>query len=847
MNNTIDKFESLAKIALMIIAAMLPLWFLPLPVSPEFGREVTFIIGIVAALVLWLLSLLTQGQIRYISSPILWMTGITAAAFGASTLFSKVPWMSLTFGDIISEKFSTFLLGILLMITVSSTFRKGHDIRRIVSVLVFATGISALIAFLQMAFGFSLFGIISTYARGNDFNVIGTMNGVALFYTTIFLVTLGLLFSGSAAFIPKIRYGFMAVSALLLINLTMIHFHTAWIVLLGSLILFFGLMLMYMRKSYAPEPRQRGLNPRYVILILLIAFSSVMLATKNPFFGPANLPLEVSPSFSSTIDIAKQVLNQGGRVLLLGSGPATFGLDWALYKDTAINQTQFWNIMFSQGFSWMTTLIATTGILGILSFFLFLIVSIIVFLRHLLTFPHEEHTPIGISLLVGFVATLLIAVLYPASLTFILLFFLLIGLLSTAIAHPEQAYVSLDAQESASRAEDMPFDENDGMSAPIQSDTIQKSRWWNITTRVVHFENSWIIFASSLLAIFFISLGVAAVYVEAGTLRAVLTQQNGVALFNKGDTDGAIAAFEQAISFEDKNPSNYIPLIQARIQKIRDLIQKAASGTNVQQEFQKITSLAIQNAQTAVALNPYNPLMWRLEGSLYELLIPYVPGSESFAFASYRKAMELDPKNPTYDIDLARAGIIATDRLTLTIQQSTAGANRDQMIAVRTQTLQDILTVLKKAVELKPDLADAHFLATQAALRLGNIQEAISSAEKTKLAAPFDVGVAFQLGLLYYQAGEIDKSQIEFERAVAMNNNYSNARYFLGLIYDRKNDKTRAIQQFEEIEKFNPDNQEVKAILTNLRAGKSALEKIVPPATPPEKRNESPVKEEKKK
>ena len=165
------------------------------------------------------------------------------------------------------------------------------------------------------------------------------------------------------------------------------------------------------------------------------------------------------------------------------------------------------------------------------------------------------------------------------------------------------------------------------------------------------------------------------------------------------------------------------------------------------------------------------------------------------------------------------------------------------MISARTQALQQILTVLQKAVELKPDLADAHFLATQTALRLGNLEAAIQSAEKAKLAAPFDIGIAFQLGLLYYQQNDIDKGQIEFERAVALNNNYSNARYFLGLIYDRKGDKNRAIQQFEQIEALNPDNQEVKHILQNLRSDKAALDKIVPPAQPPEKRNETPVKE----
>jgi len=67
------------------------------------------------------------------------------------------------------------------------------------------------------------------------------------------------------------------------------------------------------------------------------------------------------------------------------------------------------------------------------------------------------------------------------------------------------------------------------------------------------------------------------------------------------------------------------------------------------------------------------------------------------------------------------------------------------------------------------------------------------------------------------------------------------------LIYDRKGDKQRAIQQFQQIESLNPDNSEVKHILQNLNAGKPALDGISPPGQAPEKRNQTPVKEGAKK
>ena len=106
-----------------------------------------------------------------------------------------------------------------------------------------------------------------------------------------------------------------------------------------------------------------------------------------------------------------------------------------------------------------------------------------------------------------------------------------------------------------------------------------------------------------------------------------------------------------------------------------------------------------------------------------------------------------------------------------------------------------------------------------------------------------DVGALFQLGFLYYKNSQFNESRQVFERTIELSQNYSNARYFLGLIYDRENDKTKAIEQFSKIAELNPDNNEIKLILKNLTAGKPALFGIAPPAPAPQSRAEAPVAE----
>ena len=62
-------------------------------------------------------------------------------------------------------------------------------------------------------------------------------------------------------------------------------------------------------------------------------------------------------------------------------------------------------------------------------------------------------------------------------------------------------------------------------------------------------------------------------------------------------------------------------------------------------------------------------------------------------------------------------------------------------------------------------------------------------------------------------------------------------------MFDAKNNKAKALEQFSKIAELNPDNEEVKKIIANIEAGKTPLDGIQvsqPPVqeTPPEIQNE---------
>ena len=212
------------------------------------------------------------------------------------------------------------------------------------------------------------------------------------------------------------------------------------------------------------------------------------------------------------------------------------------------------------------------------------------------------------------------------------------------------------------------------------------------------------------------------------------------------------------------------------------------------------------------------------------------------ALSAYDNAAKYDPKNPIYEFNKASVYSAMVDRAQLRLSQS--GVQQQAVDAFTKQiadNLENARVSLVKSLQLKPDYPQANYLLAQVLIRQGNLAGAITQVETVKQLAFNDIGVAFQLGVLYYQAGQFDKAEGEFRRAVSINPSYSNARYFLGLLADRRKDTQEALNQFAEIQKFNPDNSEVQRIIKNLQLGKAALDGISPPAPAPTQRKEPPV------
>ena len=560
-----------------------------------------------------------------------------------------------------------------------------------------------------------------------------------------------------------------------------------YVVIFQSLFAIFGsvtlvfLVYLFSRSFFdLPSPEKPKHSP-FRLSFFILLFSLFLLLAGN-FITKSTLPLNIS-----SLDVRPSLSTTWGivqnvlqREPILGTGPNTFLYSWLTLKPLAVNNTIFWNARFNSGISHFLSTFATTGILGGLAISAFLFLFLLSGLKTIPYTGEEKSRSLLMASLFGSLYLWIFIVTYsPGALIFILAF-IFTGLFISMLA---------------------------------QAERIKRAR-------TLFLENPKVGFVSTLLAIILIIGSISTLYLVFGKYRAARLYADGLEILNTTrDLPSAKEKFVSALSL-DKEDFYARAIAEVNLMELQELVTRQdLSPEDARREFQNALGAAIQNAQAAKKLNPSDPANYFELGRIYESVVPLrVSQADEFALNAYADALKNSPLDPTSQFFSAR-------------------------VKLQTGKMEEARSFLESALKIKADFAPALFMLSQIEVQQGNLKAAIEKTEQTAVLTPNDVGVIFQLGLLYYQDKNFDGAKSAFEKAVLLNTDYSNARYFLGLIYDRKGMKNEAILQFEHIKKFNPDNQEVERILSNLRDGEDALLQISPPAERPERRKSLPIKE----
>ena len=264
----------------------------------------------------------------------------------------------------------------------------------------------------------------------------------------------------------------------------------------------------------------------------------------------------------------------------------------------------------------------------------------------------------------------------------------------------------------------------------------------------------------------------------------------------QGHSEAALALAKKSQGIE-KNSDNLRLSVDAGLARLQQLAQIGDTPTPQQiQDFATQAQQTIPQGQLAIELNPKDYRVYTSLGHVYDFLNSLgVAGGYESAKQMYQSAKKFNPTNPQIPLSIAR-------------------------LEAAKGNLPGVQEALQQALTLKPDYTDAILFVVQLNVAQKDIPNAIRAAAAAVQSAPGIPSIWFELGLLYYSAGDTANAIPPFEEAIKRQSDYANAKYFLGLSYEVKGRHDDAIKQFEDLKITNPDNQEVELILTNLKAGK---------------------------
>ncbi len=761
-------------VPMMILTALvflIPVFFIPSHVATgsAFAKMLLYAILVLGAFSWVLVQELREKSIRLPVNVMTVSALLIPLAYIVSSFFA--PSFRLSFfgqGFESDTVFASILFFLAFIVTALSCRNKGNAVYTLVALLA-SFALLALFHIIRLLFGADVlaFGIFTDRTS----SLVGKWNDAGVFFGLITLLSwlaveqLSLRGLFAAAMWTALA-GSLALVAV-------VNFSLVWIVL-GTIAASALMYHFFTRKRKVETPETGGGQllriPIASIVILLLSITFTLDAYSPALFGASQAriggvissrlqvtQLEARPSWKTTYTIGKEVYAKSP---LFGSGPNTFSENWLAYRPEGINQTLFWNTLFTAGIGVIPTSFITTGILGGLTWVLFLCALLYLGFRAFrATYTDTLVRYLTFTTFLMSVYLWFFAIAYVPSLALLILAALFSGLFVSLLYEAKVLYPRVFVFASHPRTG----------------------------------------FALSLILIVLLVVTVTAGY---GIVRKSIASayfEKSVKALGEQNIEQAHADITRAIAISDSDRFEQMAA-QIALSRIGAWLANNQNPSAEQnEELRQLVSDAVARGLAATNYNARNYYNWMTLGQVYESLAQLnVGGAYDNAKTTYKNAEELNPMTPSTALAFARLEVI---------QGNIDGAR----------------ALVQKALAIKSDYRAATLLLAQIEITAGNSREAIASLRQAIQTSPGSPLLFFQLGFLEYSAEDYMNAIHSLEQAVGLDESYANARYFLGLSYYRVGRVVDAIAQFERVQETNPDVVEVQQILTNLRAGKDPL------------------------
>lgn len=779
--------ESVMNWVLLVLAVAVPVFFLPWTIEvSELNKQLIIIVGAVLAGMAWLGKMLAERRLEYRRSVVNVMVVLFLAVYGISSWLSTSRYLSVV-GDYGQEKagFLTVASFVVLYFVATNSIRTPKQLWRMLYAVVIGGFVSALYALLQ---GLGVFILPFDFTKSAAFNTVGTVAALGVYLSAIVTLASGMILAGYEQQAHAKKHVAVAGKLLLyltsILSLIIIIAVDFWPVTLCLLLS--SAILIAFAFVHAKSVKNNG--------GMLLPIGAFVVAVLLFFFRfPVNLgyPAEIMPSMKASADIAMKTIRADP---FFGSGPGTFIFDYAKHHANEVNLTQFWNTRFDRSATRFLTLVATTGLLGTLSWLLvslFLLGSAVMKLFR----ADEDSWHMLIGVFAAWVVMFVAKFTYSSTITLEFISWMLVALL--VVVHRKD-FLSVKFDQSPRAAMMVSFVFILSLVLALSGVFVEGQRY----IAEIKYANA--IRADR----------------AGGNIDDIIKDLTSAAQFN---LDNDVYRRNLALALLSKANAEYGSEVQVEKKDGESEDDYKARVEDAQREkvalVSRLTADAVNVAKSATDINDKNVANWSILASVYESLMGVTEGADEWAVKSFERAAELEPGNPQTYTELGKVYMYQSD----VARQDTQ--SKDEKVKEDAQKKTDDLLVkavdqLNKAIEVKSDYAPARYNLALALDRQGKLKDAITKMEEVVRLNNRDIGVGFQLALMYYRDERKDAAIALLESVIRLQPQYSNARWYLAAMYEEKGEIDKAMEQIREVEKANPNNELVTKKLEEL-AGKT--------------------------
>lgn len=726
-------FKKINQIPLYLVLLLAPIFFFPLTQNVlDFPKQFLVLVLVLISLIGWLGKIIFEGKLILNQNKIFYLVlFLIFISLLLSLAFSLNPRFSLFGSPLeVSDSFLTLILFLLFTFLLFNSFETKIEFLYLIFFLLFGGAIAGIFNLFQI---YNIFIFPFDFSKTSSFNFIGTPNSLAVFETLLLPISLALLFKSKGKF--KIIFGFL--SAILFLNIILINFKTAWLLLIIEILILSVFI-------FGEKVKVESLSILMAVLVISIFFYFFPLPL--PWFP--SLPPEISLSLPAEVYIIREAFKNSLKNLILGTGPATFIFDYSLYRSPLLNQTIFWGTRFSRGHSIFFDWILTKGIFGGLIFlFLFVFSFIFIFSKLGEKNQKDEFFEIKLGLSSALIGSIFSAFLYPFNFSLFFIFWFLVG----------------------------------GVLFFLNQKSI-----------IIDFSSPAIILLTNTIFVLVIVFSLSTIFTQVQKFIADVYYFKGIRASQIGNLDLAINYLQRAININSSLDLYWRDLSQVYLSKANAVSQD--SRLTLEEKRDLTNSALVSGAQAierAIAILPQNVANWNVRGFFYQNLVGIERAAEQ-SLNSYQMAIQLEPVSPYSYAEKGRVYILMAQdfakkgdeksqkenlNFAISILQKSLELKPDYapahyLLAVAYDQLGESEQAISKLEETKSIAPGDFGLSFQLGIlywRKNEIQKAKEEFERAINLNPDYSNAHYMLGLVFDKMGEKEKAILEFEKVSKLN------------------------------------------------------------------------------